>query len=207
MPATRPRIVIAEDHTLVREGMRQLLADDFEVIAAVDDGRALLAVAERLQPELILIDISMPRLNGLDAARQLAGVCPDSRLVFVTIHADPAYVQAAFAAGAHGYVLKSEAASGLIAAMHEVLAGRRHLSPGLAGVERSPAVPEALTNRQREILQMVAEGRTAREIGEVLALSHKTVEFHKASIMRVLGLRSTADLTRYALAQGIINPS
>lgn len=206
MPATRPRILIAEDHTLVREGMRQLLAEDFEVVAAVEDGRALLAVAERLQPELILIDISMPRLNGLDAARQLAGVCPGSRLVVVTIHADPAYVQAAFAAGAHGYVLKSEAASGLIAAMHEVLAGRRHLSPGLAGVERS-SVPEALTNRQREILQMVAEGRTAREIGEVLALSHKTVEFHKASIMRVLGLRSTADLTRYALAQGIIDPS
>ena len=129
--AARTRVVIAEDHTLVREGMGQLLAAEFEVVGLVEDGRALVQAAESLQPDLVLLDISMPQLNGLEAARQVVRASPQTRLIFVTIHSDAAYVQAAFAAGAHGYVVKSEAASGLIAAMHEVLAGRRHVSKGL----------------------------------------------------------------------------
>jgi DNA-binding NarL/FixJ family response regulator len=219
---TRPRVLIAEDHTLVREGLRVLLADTVEVVDAVEDGRALLAAAERLRPEVIVLDISMPLLNGLDAARQLAKVSPTSKLVFVTMHADPAYVRQAFRAGARGYVVKSAVSSQLVAAIAAVLAGERYLSP-IPGVDLAevlsdaPPGPDApgqagaqgelsdnLTPRQREILQLVAEGRTAREIAVVLAISRKTVEFHKASIMRLLGLRTTAELTRYALAHGII---
>ena len=206
--AARTRVVIAEDHTLVREGMGQLLAAEFEVVGLVEDGRALVQAAESLQPDLVLLDISMPQLNGLEAARQVVRVSPQTRLIFVTIHSDAAYVQAAFAAGAHGYVVKSEAASGLIAAMHEVLAGRRHVSKGLElGDDAVSSAPEPLSARQREILQLVAEGQTARAIGGLLGISHKTVEFHKAAIMRVLGMHTTAELTRYALERGIIGVS
>jgi DNA-binding NarL/FixJ family response regulator len=209
--ADRPRVLLAEDHTLVREGMRQLLAEEFEVVDAVEDGRALLLAAERLRPDVIILDISMPKLNGLDAARQLVRLCPASRLLFVTIHADPAYVQAAFEAGGHGYVVKSEAAAQVVAAVRTVMAGQRYLAPTTASDPRTPppvaggaALHDGLTARQREILQLVAEGRTAREIGTILTISRKTVEFHKSSIMRLLDLRTTADLTRYALARGII---
>lgn len=197
-------MLIAEDHTLVREGMGQLLAAEFEVVGLVEDGRALVQAAQSLQPDLVLLDISMPQLNGLEAARQVVRASPQTRLIFVTIHSDAAYVQAAFAAGAHGYVVKSEAASGLIAAMHEVLGGRRHVSQGLELGDDGVTAPEPLSARQREILQLVAEGHTARAIGGLLGISHKTVEFHKAAIMRVLGMHTTAELTRYALERGII---
>ena len=208
-------MLIAEDHTLVREGLRILLAGEVDVVDAVEDGRALLVAAERLQPDVILLDISMPLLNGLDAARQLAQVSPTSKLVFVTMHADPAYVRQAFRAGASGYVVKSSASSHLIEAIQEVAAGRRYISP-IPGADLSDLLSgdpttgaagelsDSLTPRQREILQLVAEGRTAREIAGVLGISRKTVEFHKASIMRLLRLRTTAELTRYALAHGII---
>lgn len=192
-----------------------LLAGELDVVGAVEDGRALLTAAERLKPDVILLDISMPLLNGLDAARQLAQVSPNSKLVFVTMHADPAYVRQAFRAGASGYVVKSSASSHLIEAIQEVAAGRRYISP-IPGAELSDLLSgdpkagaagelsDALTARQREILQLVAEGRTAREIAGVLGISRKTVEFHKASIMRLLRLHTTAELTRYAMAHGII---
>jgi len=213
--APRPRVLIAEDHTLVREGLRILLAGELDIVDTVEDGRALLGAAERLRPDIILLDISMPLLNGLDAARQLAQVSPNSKLVFVTMHADPAYVHQAFRAGAAAYVVKSSASSHLIEAIQEVLAGRRYISPIpgaelshlLSGDPKAGAAGElsdALTARQREILQLVAEGRTAREIAGVLGISRKTVEFHKASIMRLLRLHTTAELTRYAMAHGII---
>lgn len=214
-PTSRPRVLLAEDHTLVREGLRQLLAENLDVLDAVEDGRALLQAAERLQPDAILLDISMPQLNGLDAARQLARVSPRSKLVFVTMHADPAYVHEAFRAGASGYVVKSSASGDLVAAVRAVLAGSRYLSPALLDEHREllaetlpPSAPgklsDTLTGRQREVLQLVAEGRTAKEIAAVLTISRKTVEFHKSSVMRLLGLRTTAELTRYALDHGII---
>ena len=199
----------------MREGLRMLLAGELDIVDTVEDGRALLGAAERLQPDVILLDISMPLLNGLDAARQLAKASPTSKLVFVTMHADPAYVRQAFRAGASGYVVKSSASSHLTEAIAEVLAGRRYISP-IPGVELAEVLSgepqesgegelsDALTPRQREILQLVAEGRTAREIAVVLGISRKTVEFHKASIMRLLRLRTTAELTRYAMAHGII---
>jgi DNA-binding NarL/FixJ family response regulator len=211
---TRPRVLIAEDHTLVREGLRILLSGEVEVVDTVEDGRALLSAAERLKPDVILLDISMPLLNGLDAARQLAQAKSTAKLVFVTMHADPAYVRQAFRAGASGYVVKSSASAHLTEAIHEVVAGRRYISPIpgtdvadlLTGDPSSEGgeLSDNLTPRQREILQLVAEGRTAREIAGVLGISRKTVEFHKASIMRLLRLRTTAELTRYAMAHGII---
>lgn len=210
----RPTVLLAEDHTLVREGLRQLLAASLDVVDAVEDGRALVASAERLQPDAILLDITMPQLNGLDAARQLARLSPRSRLVFVTMHADPAYVHEAFRAGAHGYVLKSSASGELIAAVAAVLQGERYLSLALRSehaellaesLQPAPGkLSDTLTGRQREVLQLVAEGRTAKEIAAVLAISRKTVEFHKASVMRQLHLHTTAELTRYALEHGMI---
>lgn len=206
--ATRPRILLAEDHTLVREGMRQLLADSLDVLDAVPDGRALLAAAEQLRPEVILLDISMPQLNGLDAARQLSRTCPESKLVFVTIHADPDYVREAFRAGAHGYVVKGAATAELLVAVREVLAGGTYVSPLVdreaLAQQRPGKLADGLTARQREVLQLVAEGRTAREIAEALGISRKTAEFHKTSVMRILGLKTTAELTRYALERGIV---
>jgi DNA-binding NarL/FixJ family response regulator len=210
-------VLLCEDHTLVREGLCHLLADSLEVVDAVEDGRALLQAAERWQPDVVLLDITMPLLNGFDAARQLARISPGSKIVFVTCHAEPTYVREAFRAGAAGYVLKTAAATDLLAATTEVLSGHRYLSPGLAArhadllagdqrVAQPGQLADTLTSRQREVLQMVAEGRTAREIAGILTLSRKTVEFHKASIMRLLGLRTTAELTRYALEHGIVGP-
>jgi len=216
---TRPRVLLCEDHTLVREGLRQLLADTLDVVGAVEDGRALVLAAERLKPDVVLLDITLPQLNGFDAARQLARVSPASKVVFVTIHADPAYVREAFRAGAAGYVVKTAACADLLAAVTAVLEGRRYLSPTLAAAHADllagdPSAPpqpgklsDTLTSRQREVLQLVAEGRTAREIAGVLNISRKTVEFHKSSIMRLLGLRTTAELTRYALEHGIVGPT
>ncbi|HEY0135922.1 MAG TPA: response regulator transcription factor [Nannocystis sp.] len=202
-----PSVLIAEDHTLVREGLRLLLSPECRVLDAVSDGRLLLEAAERLQPDIILIDIAMPGLNGLEAARQLGGLCPESRLVFVTSRVERSYVREAFAAGAVGYVTKSSASRELLSAIRVVIAGRRYLSPGLSltledVLDEAPA-PDPLTTRQREVLQLVAEGRTARQIAEALHISRKTAEFHKSRLMQVLRLHSTAELTRYALEHGV----
>lgn len=208
-----PRVLIAEDHTLVREGLRRLLAPEFTVLDAVADGRILIGVAERLQPDVILVDISMPGLNGLESARQLGRLCPRSHIVFVTAHADPTYAREAFRAGAKGYVIKSAASAELRAAIREVVAGRRYLAEALVPdsdtiFTSDPAVsgplPPGLTPRQREVLQLVAEGHTAQSVAEALGISRKTAEFHKAGLMRALGLQSTAELTRYALEHGVI---
>lgn len=208
--AHRPRVLLAEDHTLVREGLRQLLAEQLDVLDAVPDGRALLTAAEQLVPDVVLLDISMPRLNGFDAARLLAKTCPESKVIFVTMHADPDYVREAFRAGARGYVVKSAVSAELVTAVHTVQRGRiyvsRSIDVSLEGLlmPRSGKLSDALTVRQREVLQLVAEGRTAREIADALGISHKTVEFHKASVMRLLDIHTTAELTRYALEHGII---
>lgn len=206
--SSRPRALMAEDHTLVREGLRRILGTELEILDAVPDGRALIPAVEQARPDLVLLDISMPLLNGLDAARQLVRTCPDSKLIFVTIHTDPDYVREAFRAGARGYVVKGAASSELLAAVREVLAGGTYVSPLIdraALQEPQPGkLADRLTPRQREVLQLVAEGRTAREIAELLSISRKTAEFHKNSVMRQLGLHTTAELTRYALAHGIV---
>jgi DNA-binding NarL/FixJ family response regulator len=190
-----------------------MLEPDFNLVGVVEDGQALLAAAQRLKPDLILLDISMPALNGIDAARQLRKIVPSSKLIFLTMHGDSDYVTEAFRAGASGYLLKRAAASELLSALHEVLKGHRYVSPHVgenaiellieAGQPGNP-FSDRLTPRQREVLQLVAEGRTRKQIAATLRISVKTVEFHKAAISRSLGLRTTAEITKYAIEHGII---
>jgi DNA-binding NarL/FixJ family response regulator len=208
----RPRILMADDHRLLMEGMKRLLEQDFELVGAVEDGRALMEAAARLVPDVILIDISMPKLNGIEAARQLKNLLPQCKMLIVTMHADATYVREALRAGVSGYVLKRAAASELVKAIREVLNGRIYVTPSIAqtielpqgpGFRPKRASPE-LTGRQREILQLVAEGRSNKEIGGILHVSIKTVEFHKACIMRKLGIHTTAELTKYAVKHGVV---
>lgn len=209
-PTRRARILIADDHEMVVDGLRKLLEDEFEVAGTVDDGRALLAAAQRLQPDVILVDVSMPLLNGIDACARLRALVPSSRAVVLTMHADPSYAAEAFRAGAAGYVLKGSATSELLRAIRAVLRGQRYLARGLPASILARAQPPGearpghVTARQREVLQLVAEGRSAKEIGALLGISVKTVEFHKARLMDQLELRTTAELTRYAVQHGIV---
>lgn len=203
----RTRLLIADDHALFAAGLRGLLETDFDVVGAVEDGRALLSVAESLLPDIVLLDITMPLLNGLEAARQLRRNLPEIKLIFVTRHDDNVYVNQAFAAGASGYVLKHCAAAELMNAIRQVMRGRNYVTPRLSGctLHAKPVnVAVVLTERQREVLQLVAEGRSTKEIASVLNVTVKTVEFHRSAIARKLGLRSTAQLTRYALDRGMV---
>jgi DNA-binding NarL/FixJ family response regulator len=209
----RPRLLLADDHTLLLEGIRLMLEPEFDLVGSVEDGQALLAAAKSLKPDVILLDISMPVLNGIDAARRLRKILPSAKLIFLTMHADPDYVTEAFRAGAKGYLLKRAAASELLTAIREVLKGHHYVSPlvtrNALEVMISPAKPgvkfsDRITPRQREVLQLVAEGRSRKEIAAILNISVKTVEFHKASLMRELNLATAADFTRYAIEHGII---
>ena len=208
----RPRVLLADDHTLVADGLQRILEPECEVVGAVEDGRSLLAAAEELKPDIILLDISMPLLNGVDAARRLHDIVPSAKVIFVTMHADATYVTGAFRAGASGYVLKRCASMELVNAVHEVLKGRTYVTPLIRKdvLGELPGWPlgsgEAsgeLTDRQREVVQLVAEGHPVKEIAVILNISSKTVAFHKANAMRRLGIRSTAELTKYALEHGI----
>jgi DNA-binding NarL/FixJ family response regulator len=209
----KPRLLLADDHTLLLEGIRLMLEPEFDLVGSVEDGQALLAAAKRLKPDVILLDISMPLLNGIDAARKLRKVLPSARLIFLTMHGNSDYVAEAFRAGAMGYLLKRAAASELIMAIRAVLKGHHYVSPlvtrnalELLISSSKPAgkFSDALTPRQREVLQLVAEGRSRKEISGILNISVKTVEFHKRQLMQKLNLQSVADFTRYAIEQGLI---
>jgi len=213
---TRPRILMADDHSLVLAGLRRLVEDEGDVVGIVEDGRALLEEAQRLLPDIILLDISMPLLNGLDAARQLTKLVPDSKLIFLTMHATPTYVTEAFKAGAAGYLVKQSATSELKQAIQAVLSGQHYMTPSvtkdmmgapLHPSERPVCKPPvtALTPRQREVLQLIAEGKGTRSIASMLHISIKTVEFHRTNIMEELNLHSTAELTRYAVSEGLVS--
>jgi len=205
----RPRVLLADDHALVAAGLSKLLENEFDLVGAVADGRALVAAVQDNQPDVVLLDISMPNLNGLEAARQIRMASPVCKLVFVTVHSEAAYVAEAFRAGASGYVLKRCAASELSKAVHEVLSEMIYLTPLIArtAVESvfnaSAHQSTGLSARQREVLQLVAEGYSAKEIAGFLKISSKTVEFHKGLVMKKLDLHSVAELTRYALEHGI----
>jgi len=212
---SRPRILLGDDHTLVLDGFRKLLEDRCEIVGAAEDGRTLLRMAQELEPDIITLDISMPQLNGVDAARKLKKILPRTHLIFVTMHDDPAYVNEAFKAGASGYLLKRSAGSELRQAIQSVMDGQCYVTPLVAkGLVQSvisrgrPPVlqDKSLTARQREVLQLVAEGMTVKEIASTLNLSPKTVEFHKSQIMMQLDLHTTAELTKYALVHGILAP-
>jgi len=209
----RPRLLLADDHTLLLEGIRLLLEPEFDLVGSVEDGQALLAAAKTLKPDIILLDISMPVLNGIDAAHGLRKLLPSAKLIFLTMHSDPDYVAEAFRAGASGYLLKRAAASELLTAIREVMKGNHYMSPLvtrnatealIASSKPGSKSSDRLTPRQREVLQLVAEGRSRKEIGAILNISVKTVEYHKAALMRLLHLRTVADFTRYAIEHGII---
>ncbi|MBK5281535.1 MAG: response regulator transcription factor [Nitrospiraceae bacterium] len=210
----KPRVLMADDHSMILAGLRKLVEGECEVVGTVEDGRALVEAAQKLLPDLILLDISMPLLNGLEATRQLTKLVPESKVIILTMHASPTYATEAFQAGASGYLLKRSAASELNQAIQSVLQGRQYLTPLITkdvldsvfkpstGKRGKPA-STALTPRQREVLQLVAEGRGTKEIATILSVSVKTVEFHRFRIMQQLDIHTTADLTKYAITHGI----
>jgi DNA-binding NarL/FixJ family response regulator len=212
---TKPRLLIADDHNIFVEGLKRLLSTDFDIAGVAEDGRKLVAAAEKLRPDVIVADISMPMLNGIDAVRQIKKAHPEITVVFLTMHPDAAYAVSAFKAGGSGYVLKSSAPDELITAIREGLKGRTYVTPLIAGKlmhayeSGSHSAPEtaiALTSRQREVLQLLAEGHSAKDIAAILNISVKTVEYHKYRMMEDLGIKTTAELVRYAVKQGIAEP-
>jgi len=209
----KPRILLADDHALVLEGFRRILEGHYELVGTVGDGRALLEAAKTMHPDIVILDISMPLLNGIDAAAQLKKICPKAKIIIMTMHADTDYVRSAFEAGASAYVLKRSAVDELEQAIRAVIEGHSYITPLITkelvdvflatGSEKSGG----LTPRQREVLQHLAEGRTAKEIANLLNITSRTVEFHKVQIMDHLNLRTTADLIKYALTHGIVSAS
>lgn len=211
---TRARVLLADDHRMVTEGLKNLLADDFELVGAVEDGRALLAAAKKLRPDVIVADISMPQLNGIEALQQLKKHNPDVKVVFLTMHQDRAYARRALQAGAAGFVVKHSASDELVMAIHAALKGQTFITPALAGdvlhdiehgAKASTTDKTSVTPRQREILQLLVEGKSAKEIGEILSISARTVEFHKYQMMEMHGLHSSAELMHFAIKQGIVS--
>jgi len=210
----RARVLLADDHRIVAEGLRALLEPEFELVGIVEDGRALLDSAEKLRPDVVVVDVSMPLLNGIEAVRQLKKKNKDIAVVFLTMHVDVTYAANAFEAGASGYVLKHSAPSELITAISSALKGRTYITPLLAGelLQFHKQKPQdqsdkgdKLTMRQREVLQLLAEGRSVKEIARILDISSRTVEFHKYSMMEVLGLKTSAELVRFAVKHGIVD--
>ncbi len=210
MPEVRPKALIADDHAIFAEALRLLLGKDYEVVGTVSDGRALLSAAVTLNPDVIVVDIGMPLLNGLDAAQRIREKLPKVKLVFLTMQADPNLAAAAMELGAAAFVLKHSAGSELLNAIDQVLHGKSYLTPKLRSddwvtmKQRAKQFSKELTTRQREIVQLWAEGHSLKQIGAELSLSEKTVEFHKHHIMEVHNLKSNADLVLFALKQGLI---
>jgi DNA-binding NarL/FixJ family response regulator len=213
----RPRIALADDHALILEGIRKLLEREFEVVATALDGRELLDAVEKLSPDVVLLDIWMPVLNGIETARRVRQTYPETRIIMISQHTERSFLEAAFAAGADAYVIKHSSAAELSGAIRSVIAGRAYISPMLthggllSGLDprrhSQQLFASHLTPRQREVLQLIAEGKSAKEMAHALGVSQKTIEFHKANLMEIVGLRTTAELTRYALQQGLADPA
>ena len=208
----RVTVLLADDHRIVADGLKRLLEPEFELIGVVEDGRALLAAARELKPDVIVSDISMPELNGVEALEELKKTNPEARVVFLTMHHNVAYARQAMAAGALGYVLKHSAAEELILAVRAAAAGRTFVSPAIAGelleslrtgdgANHDPG--SKLTLRQREILRLLVDGHSAKAIAARLGISPRTVEFHKYAMMETLGVTTTAELIRFALQSGV----
>lgn len=207
-----PRVILADDHTMLAEAFRKLLEPHCNVVATVSDGRALLDAATTLTPDIILVDIGMPLLNGLEAARQLKSKMPTVKVIFLTMQEDPDLAIAAMRSGASGYLLKTSAPSELIHAIQEALKGRSYVTPEIArGMEkrfirdpRGRQQPKALTPRQCEVVQLLAEGKSMKEIADVLHVTPRTVAFHKYRTMEELAIRSTAELIQFAIKNHIL---
>ena len=212
MSGTLPRVLIADDHRMLADAYTRILADEFEVVGVVGDGRELLEVAPTLTPDVILLDISMPRLNGLDAARSLRQVLPDVVIVVVTMHQDAQLAASAFQAGVAGYVTKSAAASELRTALVASLAGERYLTPLISHDQVEALMKRTttrgggrLTQRQREVLQLLAEGKSMKQVAFELGLSTRTVQHHKYKIMEEQGIDSNAGLLQLAIEERLID--
>lgn len=210
------RILLAEDHTLVRSGLRALLSrsEDFDVVGEAGNGREAVAMAESLHPDLVLMDVSMPMLNGIEATTRITARLPYTRVIILSVHSNEEYVAQALQAGASGYVLKGADIAELEFGIRSVAGGQHYLTPGVSRqvideyvgrVSGTAVRPPALTSRQREILQLIAEGRTSKEVASLLDLSVKTVEAHRSQIMRRLGVRDLAALVRYAVREGLVS--
>lgn len=208
------RVLLADDHRILAEGLKSMLEQEFDVVAIVEDGRTMVEQAMLLRPDMIVADISMPVLNGIDALAQLKAAKLRSKVIFLTMHCDPRYAARALSAGASGYVLKHSAKTELVNAIGEVLAGGTYISPEVAdklgeveshGGTATVEILSQLTPRQREVLQLFAEGLIAKEVAATLKISRRTAEFHKARIMKELGVHSTAELTQFAIKHGIIS--
>jgi len=211
--SNRPRILIADDHNLVAELCKQLLESEFDVVGVVADGRALVRVAGELKPDVIVLDIAMPILNGLDAGRQVKAKLPTVRLVYLTMNPDPEIAAEAFVRGASGYLLKTCASSEMVMAVRDVLRGKTYLSSSLSRNdvdclrwEQKELVDESerLTDRQRQVLQLLAEGKVMKEIGGILSMTTRTVAYHKYRIMEVLGAKTNAELVKYAVRNHMV---
>jgi DNA-binding NarL/FixJ family response regulator len=210
----RARILLADDHNLMAEALQHLLQTEFDVVGTVSDGRALLQAAATLKPELVVVDIGMPLLNGLDAGEQLKALHPDIKVIYLTQNREPRYAVEAFRRKASGYLLKDSAASELTTAIREALNGRTYVSSLIAkDMLNNVFSPDAedstfrkLSPREREVLQLLAEGKSMKEVAAVLDISPRTVEFHKYKIMEALGVKTNAELVQHAIRQGLIVP-
>ncbi len=207
------RIFLADDHPIVRQGLKVLLEQGgFTVVGEAADGRSAVCMAEELHPDVAVLDLSMPLLNGLDAAPHILQRSPGTRTILLTVHTEEQYVLEALRAGIRGYVLKTQAAADLVRAIQEVARGQIYLSPGISEVvvqaylSRTELPPDPLTPRERQVLQLIAEGNTTREIARILGVSVKTAESHRTRMMRKLNIRDTAGLVRYAIRRGLIQP-
>jgi len=208
---TRPRLLLADDHTIFAEALKVFLERTYPVIGVVADGRALIEASLRLRPDVIIVDVTMPVLNGFDAARRIKQDTPNVKFIFLTMHADPNLAAAALELGVIGFVLKHSAGTELLKAIDHVLHGKSYLTPQVktddwvASRSRARQFTKELTPRQREVVQLYAEGRSMKEIAGLLNLSEKTVEFHKHHVMEAFHLKSNAGLILYALKQGLIS--
>jgi DNA-binding NarL/FixJ family response regulator len=208
---TKPRVLLADDHTLILEAFQKLLADDCDVVGCVSNGRDLVAAADTLRPDIVVVDVSMPLLNGLDAARQLKAAHPGIRIIFLTMNEDPDLAAEAFRLGASGYLLKRSAASELLTAIREAAKHRAYVTPlmtaGLVDSMMDPAAPGgvvSLSPRQREVTQLIAEGYSLKEVASILEISPRTVAFHKYQVMEQLHFKTTAELIQYAVRHHLV---
>jgi len=209
----RPRVLLADDHLLVAEALESLLSPEFDLVGVVEDGRALIEATARLKPDVVVADITMPHLNGIDALVRLRQSGDQVPVVFLTMHRDITFARRALEAGASGFVLKHSASVELVTALHAAIAGKTYVTPQLAeevleamkqGPERTDDPIGSLTPRQREVLQLFAEGHSAKQIATSLSISTRTVEFHKYQMMETLDVRTNAELIHFAIKHGLV---
>lgn len=207
------RILVADDHPIILQGLKSILdREGFNVVGEASDGRQAVSQAHELQPDLVIMDISMPVMTGIEAAAEIRRIAPSAKLILLTVHTENRYILEALRSGIRGYVLKSRAAGELVEAIHEILNGKIYLSPGIsqtvveAYLQQNTGEDESLTRRELQVLQLVAEGKTTKEIATVLGVSVKTADSHRSNIMHKLKMHSVADLVRYAIRRGLVQP-